>query len=454
MGTSFSRAGLILGLLGLGASLGGPSQLRVLRWGLIVVYLTALVSGLALQGWELTQLRLSHPYVPPVSLGIAGALGIWLAMDVQPGESWRSGLLWRLPLGGLALLTVLLSGSRGPLAVALVGTALMLGSRRAWLRRALPLALLAALPTLVVLGGRLQDQPLTRLITLDLTGRDLIWSDALSVAQALPWGGAGTLLLGPRIAPPGDTCTWFEALEVRGVGCPTALEQINNMWVFAHNGAVQALGETGLIGTAGLFLLLGGVLVAARASSPMVVAMVFALLVGDLTDNVTLLPGPFFSVVFWLAAGSALSRAPAVSWPATAGWGGALLLIMSFPLWTQFLPVEPGRQLGVTGLVAPEQWRGDEPYAAAARFSAPSGTYRVQLRACQQSCVTIATRSFSTAVPHPDWQWLIGPLPSHRQVGGSGGQVYRLELRLWLGKSVPWRTRPIAATTWNVMVRP
>ncbi|MXV18259.1 O-antigen ligase family protein [Deinococcus xianganensis] len=454
LGTTVLRMTLLVGLLCLGSRLGEPATLRALRWGLLVVYVTALINGLALQGWDLTQLRLSHPYVTPVSLGLAGALGLWLALDRQPGESWRQGLPWRLMLGGLGVLTALLSGSRGPLAVALLGTALLLGWRT--LRRQ-PLLGAALLGTValgaLLLGSRAEQRPLERLVTLDLTGRDLIWDDALSVARAQPWAGTGTLLLGPRIAPPGESCTWFEALEVRGVGCPAAVEQVNNTWVFAHNGVVQALGETGLLGTAGLFLLLGAVLAAAAASPPLILTLVAALLLGDLTDNVTLVPGPFFCAVFWVAAGGALTRYPP-RWPAAAGWGAALLLLMAFPVWTHFLPSTPHRQISLSGLISPTSWRADEPYAAAAQFNVPPGLYRAQLRACRQSCVTVAVRPFSSTGQPGTWQWLLGPLPSSRQVGGVDGQPYELQLRLWTGSSAPWRTRALSRTSWKVTVKP
>ncbi|UBV42730.1 O-antigen ligase family protein [Deinococcus taeanensis] len=454
MATTALRTTLMVGLLCLGVQLGEPATLRALRWGLLIVYLTALINGLALQGWDLTQLRLSHPYVTPVSLGMAGALGLWLSLETRPEEQWRQGFPWRLVLGVLGLLTAVLSGSRGPLAVAFLGTLLLLGWHRGRRWRVLVITLLSTVALgALLLGERSQQRPLERLFTLDLTGRDLIWEDGLSVAQTLPWAGTGTLLLGPRIAPPGDSCTWFEALEVRGVGCPAAVEQVNNAWVFAHNGVVQALGETGLIGTAGLFLLLGAVLAAASGGPPLILTLVGGLLVGDLTDNVTLVPGPFFCAVFWLAAGGALARNPP-RWSAAGKWGGALLLVMAFPIWTHFLPSNLDRQIRLTGLISPTSWRSDEPYTAAAQFRIPPGPYRVQLRSCRQSCVTVASHSFSSTGEAGAWQWLLGPLPSSRQVGGADGQPYELELRLWPGRSTPWRTRALASISWKVTVNP
>ncbi|WP_425386913.1 O-antigen ligase family protein [Deinococcus aquatilis] len=371
----------------------------------------------------------------------------------------------------LALITALLSGSRGPLITALLGILVLVAYQQQRSHRPLKLAALIFLPAalLVFFGAlpqRLQGTALQRLGTLDLTGRDLVWNDAFSVIQAFPWSGTGSLLLGPRLAPPGGSCTWFEALEVRGIGCPALLQQVNNTWVIAHNGALQALGETGLIGTAGLFLLLGGAVVGAVTTArPLTVTLLVGLLFADLTDNVTPVPGPFFSEIFWLTAGWALSNwklSWRVGFPAAAGWGAAILLITAFPLWTSFVPSgAPPGALHIVGLIAPTQWRSDEPYAAAAQFRAPPGQYRAHLRACRISCVTVTSKPFTVVAGQPSaWQWLIGPLPSPSQVGR--GEVkaatepkglYRLELRLWPGTSSPWHTRSLASRTWTTEVR-
>lgn len=444
------RGALLVGLLALGGTLGDPRALRHLRLGLLVVYVTALVNGFALQGWALTQLRLTHPYYTPVSLALAGALGLWLALDRHPGERWCAGWAWRLPLGSLGLLSALLSGSRGPLGVALLGALLLAARGR---RQLLGVAGAAALLVALSLSGVLQGTALQRLGSLDATGRDLIWNDTLSVAHAHPLGGVGSYLLGERIAPPGQPCVWFEALEVRGIPCPAAVARLDHMWLIAHNGFLQALAETGLIGTAGLFLLLGALLAAALASGqPLAITVVLGLLLADLTDNVTLVPGPVFSEVFWLVGGWALARR-ATSWPAAALWGGGALALTAFPLWATLAPVSPqGFQL--SGLVAPRTWRADEPYAAAALFDVPPGSYRAQLRACQDTCVTVATRPFTVSAEVPaDWQWLIGPLPAPGQLGRQGQEIFTLEYRVTAGTAPPWRVRPLAERRWTVRVQ-
>ena len=51
--------------------------------------------------------RLGHPYMTPITLGLAGTLGIWLALFS------RGGLVWRIPLGlgGLAVAFLAMGGT-------------------------------------------------------------------------------------------------------------------------------------------------------------------------------------------------------------------------------------------------------------------------------------------------------------------------------------------------------
>ncbi|MEW6422712.1 MAG: O-antigen ligase domain-containing protein, partial [Deinococcota bacterium] len=92
---ALGRTLLMLGLMGVGVALGDARQLRGMRWGLALVFLTALLySGLG--GTDLVIGRLSHPYMTPITLGLAGALGVWLAL-FGAGRLW-----WRLPFALLA----------------------------------------------------------------------------------------------------------------------------------------------------------------------------------------------------------------------------------------------------------------------------------------------------------------------------------------------------------------
>lgn len=496
------RSALIVGLLGLGSALsrlGGMAALKDMRWGLIVVYLTALLNGLALQGWDLTQLRLSHPYYTPISLGLVGALGVWIALSPlrrtadasqddgrsEPGRlinrSWVFKYeSWRLPLAGLGLLTTLLSGSRGPLGILLLGAAWMLSRHLSLLKTS---AVLGGILLVTFTAGRFADGTvLQRLLSVDVTGRDLIWDDTLSVIRAFPLSGVGSYLTGPRIAPPGLPCVWFEALEVRGVSCPAVIEQLNGVWLISHNGLVQQFAESGIFGVAGLYLLLGAIVAAAvRSRSALAQAIVLGSLVGDLTDNVLLLPGPPAAVTFWLVGGWLLAGRlepasaelmdapePRVSWTSAALWGTGILIVTAFPLWARILPSGtsvPGTP-GISGLINPPVWRSDEPYAAAARFVLPPGEYRAQLRGCEQTCVTIKTVSFAVSTSGQGsvpWVWLSGPFPAPGQVGASqvvhgtshelNGRAVRMELKLWSGRSAPWRLRPIGQVAWSVHIK-
>ncbi|MBB5297031.1 O-antigen ligase domain-containing protein [Deinococcus metallilatus] len=435
------RTLLMLGLIGVGVSLRQSERLRWLGIGLMVVYVTALVfSGLS--GADPFSSRLSHPYMTPITLGLAGAVGIWLALFAG------GKLLWRVPLGLLGLGVLLLSGSRGPLAAALVGCVAGFIIRRGW---RLALGVLVGAVLLAggfYLGKKLEVAAITRLGNADTTGRDIVWYNTLSVIRSEPLSGVGSYLLGQRLAPPGDNCELWMAANGTAPSCPPWVKKLGSPWLIAHNIALQQLAETGPLGLLGLFVLLGAVVTAVfQNRNPLGLAVISGLLVATANDNTLLVPSPFFAEVFWVAAGAQLLRLAPTSLGAVGGWAAGLMLALSFPLLASRLPapqVRPPPSLRF--LNAPTQVRSPRAYTAFAQFDLPPGKYRANLRSCTDSCMPIVTIDFTApASRQAPLLTLSGDLqPVPRQ---------RLELLLYVGEGST-RPTPAGRRAWNVEIKP
>ncbi|CAM3384397.1 O-antigen ligase family protein [Deinococcus deserti] len=435
---ALARTLLMFGLIGVGGSLGQVADLRRLGWGLLIVYATALAYSL-LGSTDILISRLNHPYMTPITLGLTGAFGVWLTL-FAPGK-----LVWRVPLGVLALSVLLLSGSRGPLAAALLGAVagfMIRQGRRVAAGVAAGVALLAGS---FYLGQRLEVSAITRLGSADTTGRDVIWFNTLSVIRSEPWSGVGSYRLGTRLASPGGNCELFASASGEVQACPNWVTSLGNPWLIAHNISLQQLAETGPLGLLGLFVLLVTVAAATlQRRDPLAVAVISGLLVATANDNTLLVPSPFFAEVFWVVAGMQLVRLQGVGW-GTGVLPAMLLLLLSFPLLVSALPATAPPVTRLTLLNALTNIKRSSDYTAFVQFGAPPGRYRAVLRSCLASCSTISTAVFSVVDETSPVLHLSGNLyPVARQ---------RLELLLYPGKAGA-RSLPIAKHTWTVQVQP
>ncbi|WP_457637970.1 O-antigen ligase family protein [Oceanithermus sp.] len=302
---ALARGLFIVALLLAGVRLADPRWLHYLLVGLVLVYIVAFASSWHAYGVSWWKHRLIHLYYTTVSVGLAGALGVLLVID------WRARWWWKLPVGSLAVGALVFSGSRGAMAVLVVGALMAFLARG---RRYLGgLAVGGALATLAYatlsLGQYLPA--LQRLLSLDLIGRDRIWQGALEAIQSHPWGGVGPYQLGPWLNSiyKGGCHLWTGAARL-GLSCPDWLEPFHGAWLIAHNLLLHALGETGLVGTAGYLALLALLGYAAvRAREPLLAAIFFGYLVMSLVDNPMAVPSLHLSEVFWVAGGMALAQA-------------------------------------------------------------------------------------------------------------------------------------------------
>lgn len=446
LGWGLLRTALLLGLLGVGGALAGAQALRPLGLGLVAVFLTA---GVATALTGNLESRLSHPYLTPISLGVGGALGLWLALFGGGPGLWGR-LAWRLPLGLLSVTALLTSGSRGALLAAGVGA--IAGLLAARPRLALPalLAGAAAVAGVAALGERGGVGTLARLASFDGSGRDVVWGNALGVIAAHPWAGVGAYGVGRHLQPPGLPCTLWAQADGSAPPCPAALERVldtvGSLWVIAHNGPLQQLAETGPLGLLGLFALIGAALAGAlRVREPLLLAALAGLLAGSVLDNTVLVPSPFFAEAFWIAAGTALLALRGADLPRAGLLGAAALLALSFPLLGALRAPEPAPTgIALRALLVPPALPSGQPVTVLADLRAPPGAYRAVLQSCLDTCTYLGFVNVTVA------EGQSSPL---RLGGAVRGETQTLQLKLYPLNSTA-SLRPLATWAWPLAVRP
>ncbi len=445
---ALGRTLLILGLIGTGALLGSAARTRPLAWGLAAVFLTAIATNLFNQV-DFFVYRLNHPYMTSVTLGLAGAVAVWLAL-FSAGR-WY----WRVPLGILALVVLLLSGSRGPLLAALVGvlSGLVLLRRKRYFL--LVTVGVVAVAGGVMVGSRDTVQALGRLVQVDVSGREVVWRNTRTVIHEFPLNGVGSYRLGNYLSEP-EQCLLFDVNTTRQQQstCPGWLSTLGQPWLIAHNAILQQLAETGPAGLAGLLLLLGSVVTASFVRArpePLAAAVVMGLLVSSITDNTLLVPSPFSAELFWLVAGTQLVNMKTERLQGALALGTLLpALLLSVPVLLLGWPgvggkQGPGQQVQIQTLLAMQRVSSIKDYPVFVQFRLPPGQYMAALNTCTPTCRPLRTSVFGvTSDQSPMIQWEI---PSLAAVPSQ-----RLELLVYAQPSRG--LQPLAVYHWEVKRRP
>ncbi|WP_027462394.1 O-antigen ligase family protein [Deinococcus ficus] len=394
VGLATLRTALTAGLICVGALLAdrpGSVPFPLLALGLNAVYLSALILSL-LEGRDFLTARLHHPYMTTTTLGVLGAVGLWWSAFHE--VRWPARLLTAFLAGG----TLLLSGSRGALLAALVGLTVGALARGRWRvpTPALVLTLLA-FAGLAWYGARSDFAAVSRLADLSLAGRQVIWHNVRTVIASEPFSGVGPYRLGTRLASPQSCQTFADAREE--LGCPAWFDDLGQPWLIAHNAALQQWSESGPVGTAGLFLLLGAVTVAAwRGRQPFALATLGGLLVTNLNDNTLLVPGVFTGELFWVLAGTQLPSLRLRSAGLHVGLTGAFLLAaLSAPPLLALRPPHLSAPPALNVLYAPGTTAQTEDYTIFASLTLPPGPYLVTLNTCTVSCRAVQTRPVTSA---------------------------------------------------------
>ena len=433
---ALTRTLLMFGLIGVGVVLGTTERLKSFAIGLGIVFVTAIVYSLS-EGLDILTGRLSHPYMTPITLGLGGTLGIWIALFT------RGRQLWRVPLGVGGLAILLLSGSRGPLAAALVGCIVGFIFQKG---RRIAAALLVGAALLAggfLIGDRLGVTAISRLGSADTTGRDLIWYNTLSVIRSQPWTGVGSYRLGKYLAPPGNSCTLFADIDGHAAQCPAWISKLGSPWLIAHNAALQQLAETGPLGLLGLFLLLGATLAGSlQARSAIGLAIVTGLMIATINDNTLLLPSPFFAEIFWIVCGLQMMRLRSITLPA-ATFSSLSIIVLSIPILVAPIYQADNQPMQIGFLQASATVKNAKGYQVIVKFNVPPGEYRASLNTCVDFCVTLVTIPFTSGSNGTPVLTMQGDLfDKYNQ---------RIELRLLSGKS-SLDLRPLGIKRWPVKV--
>lgn len=133
----------------------------------------------------------------------------------------------------------------------------------------------------------------------------------MAAFSAHPIGGVGPYQLGPYLSfLYRGGCRLWDAAERLGFSCPSWLEPFYGAWLIAHNVVLQALGESGVVGTLGwLVLYLFAGYAVFRAREPLMAAIFTGFMAMGLVDNPTAVPSLHLGEVFWVAVGMAMAQA-------------------------------------------------------------------------------------------------------------------------------------------------
>lgn len=369
---------LVMGLIAVGTRLTSLTSWYPLAWGLAVLLVISAAYTVSLGA-----VRLTHPVYAATSVGLGAAIGVTIAVFL-PG-TW----LWRLPMGLTSVAALLWSGSRGAALALVLGLALGAAVHgRRWL------LLIPMLGAALLLGAAALGGPAARLLNPGEGGRDVLWSNARTVIQDHPVGGVGRWLLGSELQP-FQTCYWWAELETRGVRCRDLLGTAKPQ-VMAHNAALQTLGETGVIGALAEYLLLATFLLAAwRAREPLLISPIVMPVVMGLTDTPLLLPGPFAGALLYVVGGAALVRNPVqrVREFVWAGLLGVAILALTLLPPLAFWRTADGRLFEVRVIsVGPD--KSQRYYDFRFDVIAPPGPYRMDVLACQKTCIVARVLEF------------------------------------------------------------
>jgi len=320
LGLAAARSLLILAMIGAGVYLRESRNLRPLLWGQLAVCLTAWGYTLGTQGVSGIQQRLGHPYYFIVSLGLVAVVALWITVF------WRGGApAWRVPAALFALSTFLATGSRGPLLALVVGSLAALAfagpQRRWWVLLPGGLVLGAAALTATL---QLPLKPVERLLNDQTSGREYVWRDAVQGWRTSPLGGTGPYQGGPYLTYLfKDGCQLTPTLQRSGLTCSGTVSRWSSLWLIAHNAWLHWLLEAGVVGLAGLLLLMGHVMWrAALQGDPLTVAVLYGFAAINMVDVVIALPTQHFAELYWALAGMALvdrktEQAPGTQAPTT-----------------------------------------------------------------------------------------------------------------------------------------
>lgn len=307
---------LILGSVSLGVFLGNSQRLLPLLYGQLFIFASAWVYTIITLGWSGISMRLGHPYYYVVSLGLTCAISFWFLWI--HGRKNRFVNRWRVPLMIFYGATLLASGSRGAI-IALASGALVAYLSSRWRTNWIAVCLIVVPFVLFGIFYFFNNDaavyapvgsPFKRILSIESSGRNIVWEQALTAWRTFPIGGVGSYQGGTYLHFLfNDGCQLTTTLVQNGVECPQFAKNLYGVWLTAHNTWIHSLLENGIIGTLGLLLLtIYGMWYSFWSNDFFITAVLFGFMYMGFVDVVNAVPSPHFSELWWCCLGIALSR--------------------------------------------------------------------------------------------------------------------------------------------------
>ncbi|WP_189068115.1 O-antigen ligase family protein [Deinococcus radiotolerans] len=284
---------LILSLIAVGLYLKSSIYVFPIIYGQVFIIISSWIFTI-LENVNLLN-RLSGPYYHSVSLGFTAALFVWLVYYSD------KGLIFKISMIIIALITLLATGSRG------AALALITGFIGAILKRNLRFIFFAFLCILLLLPvmSRGNSVIFDHISGRGLSHRDVVWAEALSSWKKNPIGGVGLYQAGPHITQlMVGGCSLTQAAEIAGASCPKSLEAFISANLTAHNLVINQGLSTGIIGLLGFLVLF---IYFARqiilTDSPLPNAILFGYTFMNIFDVTVILPTLHYGELFWVFCG-------------------------------------------------------------------------------------------------------------------------------------------------------
>ncbi|NTY01070.1 O-antigen ligase [Deinococcus sp. JMULE3] len=250
--------------------------------------------------------RLIHPYFTTTTLGFIGSIAIILSFEIISRNPIPRIILF---LSGATLFTF--SYSRGAILMAAV-YAVVKFSVVLSLKKSEGKSYIAYMPLafgLIAIGVSTTTPIGERLLSSSLSGRELIWDQAISNIDSYRNYGNGIIGFGQSIASLHDSsaCTNTSNKEFF---CDFLDGGFHNAWLIAHNGILQNLGESGVTGLFSIVFIFGiFIYAAAKSRSIAGISIIGGMILADAFDNTLSFQTFFISSIPLIYGGMSIKSA-------------------------------------------------------------------------------------------------------------------------------------------------
>lgn len=417
---SLVRISLTLGLIGIGQVLKKSDDLYPVGFGLAFSIIFSVFFTIE-SGVDITTQRIAHPYMTSTTIGLAGAILIWLGI-------FGKGNIYRLSafilIGGIGLI---FSGSRGALLAALFGCILPMILKGSIKSVVTILILFISAGLFLSTFSQKGIESFSRLLSVQDSGRSSLWYEVFSLINFRPIFGIGQYQLGSYVQKPTASCPTFGSTSFSSDTCKILSETLGAPWLIAHNMPLQEIVQLGIFGSLGIFLIvLLGLTGAFQNKDYLSIAILGGSLIFNSFDNSLFVPSPFSAEIFWILVGSSLNKLKfyKISNVSLVS-SGILISIMLMPIIVFALSMnsEFARASAEKSFSSFYLSKSDKQNSSAlTKFYGPNGEYEASLFSCSSWCLEINSENFTilnnepTVVYLSGFDWRRNAHPSHLEI--------------------------------------